>query len=37
MSWWKILMVYLLFLGGLLWFLRRSRVLHEEPEDAPGD
>ena len=37
MSWWKILILYLLFLGGMLWFLRRSRSFHEEEEEAQGD
>lgn len=36
MSWWKILILYLLLLGGMLWFLRRSRPFHEE-EEAQGD
>ena len=30
MSWWKILILYLLLVGGMLWFLRRSKSFHEE-------
>jgi hypothetical protein len=37
MSWWKILIVYLLLVGGMLWFLRRSRSFHEESEESQGD
>ena len=37
MSWWKILILYLLLVGGMLWFLRRSRSFHEESEESQGD
>jgi hypothetical protein len=37
MSWWKILTLYLLLVGGLLWFMRRSRRFSEGGEEAQGD
>jgi hypothetical protein len=37
MSWWKILILYFLLLGGLLWFLHRSRRYHGDGEEAQGD
>jgi hypothetical protein len=37
MSWWKILILYCLFLGGLLWFMHRSRRYCENEEDVQGD
>jgi membrane protein DedA with SNARE-associated domain len=37
MSWWKILILYLLLVSGMLWFLRRSRSFHEESEESQGD
>jgi len=37
MSWWKILTLYFLLLGGLLWFMHRSRRLCEGDEEAQGD
>jgi LPXTG-motif cell wall-anchored protein len=37
MSWWKILILYLLLVGGMLWFLRRSRSFHDESEESQAD
>ena len=37
MSWWKILLLYLAFLAGMLWFLRRSRSFHVDSEEPGGD
>jgi hypothetical protein len=38
MSWWKILILYFLLIGGLLWFMHRSRRCSEDGgEEAQGD
>jgi hypothetical protein len=37
MSWWKILILYILFLGGLLWFMYRSRGYCGDRDEAQGD
>jgi hypothetical protein len=38
MSWWKILILYFLLIGGLLWFMHRSRRYREDGgEEAQGD
>jgi hypothetical protein len=37
MSWWKVLIVYLLLVAGLLWFMYRSRRFGEGGEEVQGD
>jgi hypothetical protein len=37
MSWWKVLILYFMLLGGLLWFLHRSRRFRDGEEEAHGD
>jgi hypothetical protein len=37
MTWWKIVIVYFVLLGAMLWLLHRSRVFYENTDEAPGE